>query len=289
MTDVLDRPAATGDEDGGGGGDAFAVLGLPYLPALTEEDVRRAYRSRLRAVHPDAGGDEEAAAAVTAAFAALRSGVRRGELLAAAAAAAVMVGRPDPAPRPVRRSAPGRPRSRPAGSPPDPARRAELPARVAAGRAAQGLPPVITDQATLARIADLMVAMEPGAEARKRLGPRPAGAAWAGGDGGPRDISSWRRETRRRWAQNQDQEPAPVSPVGRWWLGRGWARVRYGRPVWLAARIVLAGAVVTVAQVVTAGEPAVPALGVGAVTWVVLTGRLDLAPRSRGMTGREGG
>jgi hypothetical protein len=275
MTDVLDRSAGPGDgERDGAGGDAFGVLGLPYFPDLTDEDVRRAYRARLRAVHPDAGGDVDAAAAVTAAYAALRSGVRRGELLAA-----VMVGRSDPAPRPVRRSAPGRPRSRPAGSPPDPVRRAELRARVAAGRAAQGLPPVITDPATLARIADLMVAMEPGAEARKRLGPRPAGAAWSGGDSGPRDISSWRRETRRRWAQ--DQEPASVSPAGRWWLGRWWSRVRYGRPGWLVARIVLAGAVVAVAQVMTPGDPAVWALGVGAVTWVVLSGRLDLAPRSR--------
>jgi hypothetical protein len=29
------------------------------------------------------------------------------------------------------------------------------------------------------------------------------------------------------------------------------------------------------------GDPAVPALGVGAVTWLLLTGRLDLAPCAR--------
>jgi hypothetical protein len=276
MTDVLDRAAGTGDGDGVGGADAFAVLGVPHRPDVTDEDVRRAYRARLRVVHPDAGGDAAAAAAVTAAYDALRSGVRRGELLAAA-----MTERSDPAPRRVRPSGPGRPRSRAPGSPPDPARRAELRARVAAGRAAQGLPPVITDPATLARIADLMVAMEPGAAARSRAGPRSAGAAWAGpGDAGrPRDISSWRRETRRRWAR--EQEPAAPVPAGGWWLGRAWARVRYGRPGWLAARVVLAVAVVTVAQVVVPGDPAVPALGVGAVTWLILTGRLDLAPRSR--------
>jgi hypothetical protein len=65
-----------------------------------------------------------------------------------------------------------------------------------------------------------------------------------------------------------------------WWR-RGWARVRYGRPAWLAGRVVLAGAVVWVAEVAAPGDPAVPALGVGAATWLVLTGRLDLAPGRR--------
>jgi hypothetical protein len=51
--------------------------------------------------------------------------------------------------------------------------------------------------------------------------------------------------------------------------------------VWLAARVVLAGGVVAVAQLVMPGDPAVPAPGVGAVTWLVLTGRLDLAPGRR--------
>ena len=90
MTELLDRPAGTGDSgedgDGGGGGgvDAFGVLGLSYSPELTDGQVRRAYLARLRVVHPDAGGDAGAAAAVTAAYVALRSGVRRGELLAGA-------------------------------------------------------------------------------------------------------------------------------------------------------------------------------------------------------------
>jgi hypothetical protein len=58
-------------------------------------------------------------------------------------------------------------------------------------------------------------------------------------------------------------------------------QVRYGRPVVLGARVVAAAGLVAVAQVVAPGDPAVPALGVGAVTWLVLTGRLDLAPGRR--------
>jgi hypothetical protein len=53
------------------------------------------------------------------------------------------------------------------GNIPDAARREELRESVAASRAEQGLPPYITDPAVLARIAELMVAMEPGAGARR--------------------------------------------------------------------------------------------------------------------------
>jgi len=61
MTDVLDRPVAAENEDPDGV-DAFGVLGLPYSPDLTDADVRRAYLLRLRAAHPDNGGDTRAAA-----------------------------------------------------------------------------------------------------------------------------------------------------------------------------------------------------------------------------------
>jgi hypothetical protein len=57
VTDLLDR-AAGADDEGGRGVDAFGVLGLPYSPDLDDEDVRRAYLYRLKAVHPDNGGDE---------------------------------------------------------------------------------------------------------------------------------------------------------------------------------------------------------------------------------------
>jgi hypothetical protein len=57
--------------------------------------------------------------------------------------------------------------------------------------------------------------------------------------------------------------------------------VRYGRPLWLAARVVLAAGAVTVVALTAPGDPAVPALGVGAATWLTLTARLDLAPLDR--------
>ena len=223
--------------------DAFRVLGLPYSPDLDDEDVRRAYLHRLKAVHPDNGGDPEAAAAVTAAYDALRSGVRRGELLTAA-----MVNRGDPSP--PRRRRPGRPRgsgARP-GVVPDAARRAELRAQVAASRAAQGLPPFITDEATLAKIADLLVVSRYGENARfrARKTPRPLGAAWPGWDapwwdgaaarpGGPREISTWRRERRRRRmleravAERGEASAGQASGVPGSLLRRGWVRVRQGR------------------------------------------------------------
>jgi curved DNA-binding protein CbpA len=293
VTELLDRPAGAEDE-GGRGVDAFRVLGLPYSPDLDDEDVRRAYLHRLKAVHPDNGGDPDAAAAITTAYDALRSGVRRGELLAAA-----MVDRGDPAP--PRRRRPGRPRgsgARP-GVVPDAVRRAELRAQVAASRAAQGLPPFITDEATLAKIADLLVVSRygEGARFRARKTPRPLGAAWPGWDapwwdeatgrpGGPREISSWRRERRRRrmrereWANQGRGYTALVAEVPGP-VERGWARVRYGRPGWLVARVALAVLVPLVAQWAAPGDPAVPALVVGALTWLVLTVRFDLAPRAR--------
>lgn len=297
MTELLDRPAGPDDDDGGGGGrgvDAFGVLGLPYSPDLDDEDVRRAYLTRLRAVHPDKGGDSGAAAVVTAAYDALRSGVRRGELLAAA-----MVDRGDPSPSRRRRS--GRPRgsgARP-GTVPDAARRAELRAQVAASRAAQGLPPFITDEATLARIADLLVVSRygEGARFRARKTPRPLGAAWPGWDapwwdeaagrpGGPREISTWRMTRRRRMMRHREEaklardSAGPAGEVpGR--LRRGWLRVRQGRPGWLVVRVMLAAVVPLVAQLAAAGDPAVPPLAVGAATRLMLTARFDLGSRTR--------
>ena len=62
---------------------------------------------------------------------------------------------------------------------------------------------------------------------------------------------------------------------------RGWLRLRYGRPGWLAVRVVLAAVVPLVAQFAAPGDPAVPALAVGSLTWLVLTARFDLGPRAR--------
>ena len=233
MTEVLDRPAGAEDE-GPGGVDAFGVLGLPYSPELTDADVRRAYLLRLRAAHPDNGGDTGAAAAVTAAYDALRSGVRRGELLAAATvdrgAAAVPGGR-------SRR----RPVARRVGGVPDAARRQQLRARVAASRAAQGLPPYVADEATLDKIADLLVVMLGRRDERGRHTPRSVGALWPGWDAPwwdeaagaprrPREFSSWRRERARRRADERERAGPARVPVAGSWPRRAWARVRHGRP-----------------------------------------------------------
>jgi curved DNA-binding protein CbpA len=279
MTGVLDRPVAAEDEDPGGV-DAFRVLGLPYSPDLTDDDVRRAYLLRVRAAHPDNGGNTIAAAAVTAAYDALRSGVRRGELLAAATldrGGAEVPGRP-------RRAEMSRVRP---GRVPDAARREQLRARVAASRAAQGLPPYVTDEATLDKIADLLVVMLGRRDTRGRRTPRSVGSAWPGWDspwwdeiaGRPRAVkeqSSWRRERGRRRAEEQDRARAGTAAMTKPWPRRLWARVRHGRPRWLVVRVVVAVALPLLAQLAVPGDPAVPALAVGAFTWLFLTARLDL-------------
>lgn len=88
------------------------------------------------------------------------------------------------------------------------------------------------------------------------------------------------RESRRQYAAGRAGAAGPGRAAGSWPV-RGWLRVRHGRPWWLAGRVLLAALVVAVAQVVAPGDPAVWALGVGAVTWLVRTGRWDLAPRAQ--------
>jgi hypothetical protein len=57
------------------------------------------------------------------------------------------------------------------------------------------------------------------------------------------------------------------------------SRVRRGRPARLALRILVAAAVGAVAVAVDGFQPATPAVITGAVTWLLLTARHDLAPR----------
>jgi len=54
--------------------------------------------------------------------------------------------------------------------------------------------------------------------------------------------------------------------------------VRRGRPARLALRIAAAGAVSLGVALVAGARPATPALITGALTWLVLTARHDLAP-----------
>ena len=59
------------------------------------------------------------------------------------------------------------------------------------------------------------------------------------------------------------------------------SRIRRGRPARLALRVLIAAALGAVAVAVAGSQPATPALITGAVTWLVLTARHDLAPPGR--------
>jgi hypothetical protein len=63
------------------------------------------------------------------------------------------------------------------------------------------------------------------------------------------------------------------------WAGPGlWSRIRRGRVARLALRAVIATAVSAGAAAVAGTQPATPAVIVGAVTWLLVTARNDLAP-----------
>jgi hypothetical protein len=158
-----------------GAAETFGALGLPADPALTDDEVRMAWRRVAVATHPDRadGGDPAAFAAAAAAYAMLRTRPGRTETTADAAS-------PD------------------------------------AG-------------ATRAR-------------------SRPRARAWT-----------------LRWAAGL---PACLA----------W-RIAHGRPWRLAARVVAALATCAAILAVTGSRPAGPALDTGALSWLALTARRDLAPR----------
>jgi hypothetical protein len=56
------------------------------------------------------------------------------------------------------------------------------------------------------------------------------------------------------------------------------ARIRRGRPWRLALRVLAAAAASAAAVAVAGSQPAAPALIAGALTWLLLTARQDLAP-----------
>jgi len=66
-------------------------------------------------------------------------------------------------------------------------------------------------------------------------------------------------------------------PGARLALGRFWSRVRRGRPARLALRLGAASAVSVGVVLVAGAQPATPALITGALTWLCLTARHDLA------------
>jgi hypothetical protein len=145
------------------------------------------------------------------------------------------------------------------GLPPDAERREELWRNMSAARVAQGLPPYITDEAVLDKIADLLVGTLGRGEAAKHY-PRSAGAAGPGlhrAREAAFEPSSWRREGRPAYARERLAAGGSYGGVGVPPLMRGWLRVRYGRPRVLAARLMLAVLVVVIAQAAVPGDPAV--------------------------------
>jgi hypothetical protein len=99
----------------------FGALGLAADPALTDDEIRMAWRRVATATHPDRadGGDPAVFAAAAAAYNLLRTTAGRGEVLADATGAAGPVPSPEPRQRGVRRLA---------------VQAARLPGRIRAGR-----------------------------------------------------------------------------------------------------------------------------------------------------------
>ncbi len=70
----------------------------------------------------------------------------------------------------------------------------------------------------------------------------------------------------------------PAPPAGSAPPSRSAGRIRRGRPARLLLRVLIAAAVSAGVAVVAGTQPAAPALIVGVATWLLLTGRHDLAP-----------
>jgi curved DNA-binding protein CbpA len=86
------------------------------------------------------------------------------------------------------------------------------------------------------------------------------------------------RPSPRRWRPAADGERRRRRPAAGLVAGRWWSRVRRGRPARLALRIAVVAAVSIAVALVAGPRPATPALIAGAVTWLAVTARHDLAP-----------
>ena len=102
---------------------------------------------------------------------------------------------------------------------------------------------------------------------RASTGRRPAG---------PGRIAAGRAE--RRWRPAADGERRRRRPAAGLVARRWWSRVRRGRPARLVLRIAAVAAVSAGVALVAGSRPATPALITGALTWLALTARHDLAP-----------
>jgi curved DNA-binding protein CbpA len=112
-----------------------------------------------------------------------------------------------------------------------------------------------------------------------RVWPARAGRVWPARAGrGASAGHPGRRWPGSRWrpaaaGEKRRRRPAAGLAAGRWW-----SRVRRGRPARLALRIAAVAAVSAGVALVAGTRPATPALITGAVTWLALTARHDLAP-----------
>ena len=239
-----------------GGADPFSALGLPAQADLTDDDVRSAWRRIAAATHPDRadGGDPGRFALAAAAYTMLRTRSGRGEALADLASPSPRAGRAGAAwtSSGRARTAHGLPRRppRPAAAPTGPG--LSRPGLARPGPAEPGPAEPATAGPGLA---------EPGPAGPEAAGPGPAEPATA--RPGP--------------AEPGLAEPGPdvVTGTGRLRL---LPRIRQGRPARLTLRVLIAAAVSTVAAAVAGSQPATPALITGALTWLLLTARHDLAP-----------
>ena len=115
------------------------------------------------------------------------------------------------------------------------------------------------------------------AMADARTAPGRSVRAPAAGLAMARRLSAWRAAGRRSAASGPSARRGsrPVLPRAVLLLP---ARVRRGRPWRLALRVLAAAAACAAAVAVAGSQPAGPALITGALTWLLLTARRDLAP-----------
>ena len=109
-----------------------------------------------------------------------------------------------------------------------------------------------------------------------RVSGRVSGPARPEAPVGPGRIAAGRAE--RRWRPAADGERRRRRPAAGLVARRWWSRVRRGRPARLVLRIAAVAAVSAGVALVAGSRPATPALITGALTWLALTARHDLAP-----------
>ena len=99
-----------------------------------------------------------------------------------------------------------------------------------------------------------------------------------GPDGAARPDAPSRTDASARPEAVAGTDAPPATWPGHPGAARLLSRIRRGRPARLALRVLIAAALSAVAVAVAGSQPATPALITGALTWLLLTARHDLAP-----------